>query len=87
MCHPGKCGALSLGSEFAFDQPVQVLTDGRIIKAFDHFIEKSGDKKALGHLCGNPACAEIEELVFIDLARRCTMGATDVVGEDFQARH
>jgi hypothetical protein len=87
MCNPGKCGVLSLRSEFLFDETMQMITDCRVIQPFDHFIEEGGDKKALGDFCRDAAGAQIKQLVFFNLTGSGTVGATDVVGENFQARH
>ena len=64
-----------------------MITNHRVIEPLDHFVEESGDEEALGDSCGNPAGAQIEKFVFVDLARGCTVGATDVVGENLQAGH
>jgi len=73
--------------EFLFDEAVQMITNHRVIEALDHFVEESGDDEALRDLYGNAARAQIEEFVFVDLAGRCTVRATDVVGENFEPRH
>ena len=57
-----------------------MITNHRMIEALDHFVEESGDEEALGDFCGNAAGAQIEEFVFVDLARGCAVCATDVVG-------
>ena len=64
-----------------------MITNHRVIEALDHFVEESGDEEALGDSCGNPAGAQIEKFVFVDLARGCAVGATDVVSKNFEARH
>ncbi len=86
---PTRVGACpqSLFGEFLFDEAMQMITNHRVIEASDHFVEESGHEEALGYPCRNAAGAQIEELVFIDLPRRCTVGATDVIGEDFEAGH
>ena len=76
-----------LHCEFSFDEAVQMISYRWMIETLDDFVQKAGDKEALGDLCGNAASAQIEEFVFINLAGRCAMSATDVVGEDFQSRH
>ena len=57
-----------------------MITNHRVIKALDHFVEESSDEEALGDLCGNAAGSQIEEFVLIDLAGGRAVGATDVVG-------
>src|SRR6266480_690612 len=64
-----------------------MLGDRWMIEAPDDFIQKTSDQEALADFCRNAAGAKVKELVFFDLAGRGTMGATDVVGEDFQTRH
>jgi len=58
-----------------------------VIEALNDFIQKAGHNEALSHRDRDTACAQIEEFVFIDLAGSRPVGATDVVGENFQARH
>ena len=77
----------NLHCEFLFDAPVQIISYCWMIETLDDFVQEAGDKETLRDLCGNPARAQIKEFVFIKLAGRCAMSATDVVGEDFQARH
>ena len=77
----------SLCGEFLFDEPMQMITNNRMIEALDDFVQKAGDEEALGDLCRNSACAEIEEFVFIDLARGCAVGASDIVGQNFETWH
>ena len=64
-----------------------MIADHWVIEALDHFVEESGDEEALSDFRGNPARPQIEKLIFVDLARGCAMGATDVIGEDFEAGH
>lgn len=58
-----------------------------MIEALNYFVQKTGDDETL--CCGdrNTASAQIEELVFIDLTGSRTVGATDVVGENFEPWH
>ena len=58
-----------------------------MIKPLDYFVQKASDKEALGDFCGYAARAQIEELVFVDLAGSGAVGATYVVGEDLEAGH
>ncbi len=58
-----------------------------MIETPDDFVQKAGNEEALRHVCRNAARAQIEEFVFIDLAGRCAVCATDVIGEDFEAGH
>ena len=76
-----------LCSKFLFDQPVQMVAYCSVVEALDDFVQKTGDEQALGNFCRNAAGAEVKELVFFDLSGSCTVGATDVVGKDFQAGH
>ena len=77
----------SLYGELLFDEAVQMITNHRMIEALDHFVEESGDEEALGDFYGNAAGAQIEELVIIDLPGRCAVGATDVIGQNFETWH
>jgi hypothetical protein len=56
-----------------------------MIEALNDFVQKTGDDEALCNRHWNTASAKIEKLVFVDLAGGCAVGATDVVGENFQA--
>src|SRR6266513_1650282 len=58
-----------------------------MIEALNDFIQKACDNETLGHRYGNAACAKIEKLVFVDLAGSRSVGATHVVGQNFEARH
>ena len=73
--------------KFFLNQPVQVSNDGWLVKALNNFIQKSGDDEALGNGDRNPASAEVKEFVLLNLAGSRAMSATDVVGENFEARH
>ena len=66
---------------------MQVLSYRWMIETLDHFVEKSGDEETLGDLCRNAAGAQVKHLVFFNLARSGAVGATDVVGENFEAGH
>ena len=58
-----------------------------MIEALDDFIQKSGHNETLGDGNWNTAGAQVEKLVFIDLPGSRPVGAADVVGENFEARH
>ena len=58
-----------------------------MIEALDDFIQKSSHNETLGDRNWNTARAQIEKLVFVDLTGSRAVGATDVVGENFEARH
>ena len=77
----------SLRSEFFFDQSLQMRCYRTVIEPFYDFIEETSDYEALSNFRGNAARAQIEEFILIDLAGSCAVGATDVIGENFQARH
>jgi hypothetical protein len=62
-----------------------MISDRRVIEALDDFIQKAGYNETLGHWDGNTARAQIKKFVFVDLTGRCAVGATAVVGENFQA--
>ena len=64
-----------------------MIANHRMIEALDYFVKESGDEKALGDFCGNAAAPKIKKFVFSDLARGCTVGTTDIVGKNFEARH
>src|SRR5438067_11410217 len=57
-----------------------------MIEALDDFIQKSSHNETLGDRDWNTAGAQIEKLVFVDLNGSRPGGATDVVGENFEAR-
>src|SRR5438046_260154 len=58
-----------------------------MIEALDDFIQKSSHNETLGDRNWNTARAQIEKLVFVDLTGSRAVGATDVVGENFETRH
>src|SRR5438128_9292349 len=58
-----------------------------MIEALDDFIQKSSHNETLGDRNWNTAGAQIEKLVFVDLTGSRPVGATDVVGENFEAGH
>ena len=58
-----------------------------MIEALNNFVQKPGDNEALSHGHRDTAGAKIEKLVFIDLTGGRPVGATHVVGEDFEAGH
>ena len=66
---------------------MQMIANHRMIEALDYFVKESGDQEALGDFCGNAAGTKVKKFVFVDLAGGCTVGATDVVGKNFEARH
>src|SRR5205085_2856380 len=74
-------------SKLLFNQPMQMCSDRRLIEALDDFVQETGDDEVLGHLYRDTAGAEIEEFVFIDLAAGGAVGATDVVGQNFEPGH
>jgi hypothetical protein len=73
--------------KFLPDQPVQMFRYRWMIEALDDFVQKASHNETLGDRNGNAAGAQVQELVLVDLPRRRTMGATDVVGENFETRH
>jgi hypothetical protein len=76
-----------MARKFLLNQPMQMLSYRWMIETLDDFVQKAGDQEALGDFCGNAAGAQIEELVFVNLAGGGAVGATDVVGENFEAGH
>ena len=76
-----------MSRKFLLNQPMQMLSYRWMIETLDDFVQKTGDEEALGDLCWNAARAQIKQLVFVDLAGGCAVGATDVVGENFEAGH
>ena len=66
---------------------MQVRSNRRLIEALDDFVQETGDDEVLGDLHRNAAGAEIKEFVFIDLAAGSAVGATDVVGQNFETKH
>ena len=81
MLPSGSCG------EFLFDELMQMIANRRMIEALDYLVKESGDEEALGDFCGNAAGAKIKKFVFVDLAGGRAVGATDVIGENFQTGH
>jgi len=59
----------------------------RVIESLNDLVQKAGDQEALGNFCGDAARAQVKHLVFFDLPARRAVGATDVVGENFQTGH
>ena len=51
-----------------------------MIEPLDYLVQKAGDEEALGDFYGDAARAQIEEFVFVDLAGRRAVRATDVIG-------
>src|SRR5437016_11310880 len=74
-------------SKLRFDQSIQVLRNDRLIEALDHFVQEAGDDEPLRRSCRNATGTKIEHFVFVDLAGRGAVSATDIVGENFQAGH
>src|SRR5581483_1935082 len=64
-----------------------MLAYSRMIEALNDFVQKACDNETLGYGHWNAARPKIEKFVFVNLARRCPVGATHVVGENFQTRH
>jgi hypothetical protein len=58
-----------------------------MIETLDDFIQKSSHNETLGDRNWNTAGAQVEKLVFVDLPGSRPVGATDVVGENFEAGH
>lgn len=86
-CTRGARSPGNLCGELLFDQPVQVVAYRCMIEALDDFVEEARDEEALGDFGRDAARTQIKELVFFDLAGRCAVGATDIVGEDFETGH
>ena len=84
---PGIARGSDLRGEFLLDQPMQMRCDRWVIEALDDFVEKAGDEEALCALCRNPPTAKVKQFVLVDLTGRGAVGATDVVGEDFETGH
>ena len=88
LTHQARTGGQSSSrSELLFDQAMQMIANRWVIKPLDDFVQKSSDEEPLGNLCRNAARAQVKQLVFFDLPGRGAVGATDVVGEDFEAGH
>jgi len=66
---------------------MQMPGNSRVIEALNDFVQKAGDEEALCDFCGDAARAQIKHLVFFDLPACRAMGATDVIGKDFEAGH
>jgi hypothetical protein len=64
-----------------------MLSYRRVIETLNHFVEEAGDEKSLGDFCRYAAGAQAEQLVLVDLAGGCAVGATDVVRENFETGH
>ena len=78
---------LLLVSEFFLDQLLKRVFDCRLIEASNDFVQETADDEALGDRDWNAAAAEVEEFVFVDLTGGGAVGATDVVGQNFEAGH
>ena len=66
---------------------MQMRGDSWLIEALNDFVQETGDDEALRDADRNAPGAEIEEFVFVDLAGGGAVGATDVVGQNFEAGH
>src|SRR6266446_2908304 len=64
-----------------------MISDLLMIEPLNHFVQKSTNNETLRDWNGNAAGTEVKKLVFVDLAGGGTVGATDVVGENFEAGH
>src|ERR1044071_8554530 len=76
---PAPVPVRSLRSEFVFDEPVQVLAYRRMVEALHDFVQKTGDEETLGDFCRDAARAQIKQLIFFNLPRRCAVSATDII--------
>ena len=73
--------------KFSVDQLIQMSRNRRLIEALDDFVQETGDDETLGNWNGNAAGAEIKHFVFVDLAGGGAVGATNVIGQNFETRH
>ena len=78
---------LLLVSELFLDQLLKRVFDCRLIETSNDFVQETADDEALGDRDWNAAAAEVEEFVFVDLTGGGAVGATDVVGQNFEAGH
>src|SRR5947209_20456522 len=64
----------------------QRLAQAGVLDALDGFADKRLDEQRFGLWRRNAARAQIEQQVLIEVARRGTVTALHIVGEDFQFR-
>src|SRR4051812_1432663 len=72
--------------EAALERAREDLAHGTLLEALDQLGHEALDDQALGLRLGQPARAEVEELLLVDLRDRRRVCAADVVGEDLEAR-
>ena len=58
-----------------------------MIESLDDFIQKAGHNETLSDRNWNTAAAQVKKLVFVNLTGSRSVGATDVIGENFEAGH
>ena len=74
------------GGEPALERAGEHLAHGAFLEALDQLGHEALDHEALRLRLGQPARAQVEELLLVDLRDRRRVGAADVVGEDLEAR-
>ena len=72
--------------EAALERAREDLAHGALLEALDQLGHEALDDQALRLGLGQPARAEVEELLLVDLCDRRRVRAADVVGEDLEAR-
>jgi len=58
-----------------------------MIEALNDLVQETANDETLRDWNGNAAGTQVKKLVFVDLAGGGAVGATDVVGENFEAGH
>ena len=66
---------------------MQVRSNRGLIEALDDFVQETDDDEVLGDLDRDTAGPEIEEFVLVDLTAGGAVGATNVVGQNFEPGH
>src|SRR5207244_5754041 len=78
---------LSAMRKLSVDQLMQIIGDCGLIEAVDDLVQEAGDDEALGDFCRDATRMEVKHFVFINLAGGGAVGATNVVGKNFETGH
>src|SRR5258708_32570384 len=83
--NPGVCLALVSSAHAAYNTTAQACAEIFQRYALQHWLKEALYNNTLGLRACNTTHHQVEELLFIDLARSCAMAGADLVGADFQA--
>src|SRR3954447_26266662 len=83
---PPRTALVENRGEAALERAREDLAHGALLEALDQLGHEALDDQALCLGLGQPARAEVEELLLVDLRDRRRVRAADVVGEDLEAR-